>query len=323
MLFLKPGSTSLRCWALALTALPFVFVARADTLALAGKVTPQTGFVEVSDNVGLTPAAIMFHNKSIEPPLSMDLVDAFSGATVNASFGLLRASSSVFATLNIDDAATQGGQVDNTHWAFARIGDTIRWSGMTDLELTLDLDWTVLSTLLESNTSAESSGASTYAGLGMSLTLEGIASAVNHSRTFLFESRKNEIFSDYSFRLVDGNGAVLEQGDQPPSASFMHTVILPATGVATDIGLTIQLDTSVACTLEGYQGWQKCQSGAVASNTGYLQIAGDFTSLNGYAYPGRNPGGDGEVPEPATVMTTGVSLSALALLALRKKNRSA
>lgn len=299
--------------------------ALAGTISEASKSSPQTGTVTVNDSGVFTSGASVLHNKQVSPPLSLDQVSGSSGASADARFGLLRSASSVQADLDISNAATQSGQVDNLHWASAQITDTLNWSGLSPLVLDLDVDWTFLFSTLQFNVAASDPGATASADLSLRVILTGFPNAAAYSRTFVYGDRQASVDDPQtpsvqirSWRYVDGNGTVIEQGTTYPGTSFVRSVVLPSAGLPTAIGVTFDLGTGASCYLQPYLGQQHCVAQSIANSTGFLRITGDFTSQNGYSYPGRGSQPGSPVPEPSTVATVAGALAFLAARAWRR-----
>lgn len=277
------------------------------------------GYPTHTSTTGNPTTSVMLFSKSPQPPLEHEQIDMSAFASIDTVLGYLKSSAILQGVMDASNGQERGF-LNEYAYASAQLTDTIHWSGQTPLALTMDLDWSWLYAIME-ETIAEEEGDSIFdvqASLSFQIVLTGIPDAASYSRNFVYADRHHyAVGANRSWRLNDFNGNTLASGAN--TNSLLHTIFLPAQGGPVNLGISVELGSFASCYVEGRIGQQNCRAASQASDTGYLGIAGDFTSENGYFYPGRSENGGGSsVPEPATLAPVGAALLWLAARTLRR-----
>lgn len=238
-------------------------------------------------------------NHSTAPGYGFVQAQVSTGASARGLDGYVGAGTGMYAY-----QGAFGGLIGEAASASASLTDVLHWSGLTPLTVSFDLDWSALSGHVDNGGEPLLAGVAT-ALLNYSVWLRSENNAIEARRTFS-ASRIN--FSDNLpdeevYRLLNTAGQAIALGDPDDLAGhFLASFTLDPVGYAVDLLLTNTLLAQIECHSSSTETHERvCQAAALANNSGYLSVDGDFVSANGYRYLGRIAEPPVAVPAPPTL----------------------
>lgn len=248
-------------------------------------------------------------------------IDGAAGSSADGHSGRLRGGASVF-----NSVSGSQGWYDSSFYTSAAITDRLVWNGMTPLSISLDVDWSAFS--------AQALGPD-YGVLGMA-NVATVAMRFGYYLSYLdpvtgetMLARRSLVRTQFDHTDGTEDHLALEHTNgidalvNIAGSSYRLDATIDALGFDPGtVAVTFTLGIDVGCGFVAgavVNHAATCAASADLWSTAYAGIQGDFTSVSGYAYPGRvaaPPPND--VPEPS-----GLALALAALGALGWRRRGA
>jgi hypothetical protein len=239
---------------------------------------------------------------------------ASARASVSPGTGQLRARARATGFNNSDESSSTSYTITEAQ-AFARITDLLNL-GSGGQTLDVQLDWSSLQAAASSIFWPGRFGsASIFLNLAMYLPNPAGLDFPPFTLVDLEMSASEDDLDGFEWYIRE-NGVVVQSGSSP-IGSLSRTITLPMSGFLplNGVNLVYSLSTEAYCNAGEPSSSITCSASANAYNTASLRIDGDYTSLQGYSYLGRDTS---SVPEPGTWL---LSAGALLLVIAKQKTR--